>query len=491
MFNLHYTPTLEGSINVEISTNTPSRTYQKAGIKIPNEYSFMNNSCSDQQGQTCVYSVSDTSPIQLTISGPSGVINNTLCLNQKYQLNCESSRIVYLTNSVVSGTNSVVSGTEVNGVIYSGVNNSKWDVYSSTDFINNQFKAIFCSNEGTSCIVGGFYGTSNSDYKPAVFYSLDKGMSWTQADDSQMVQGLSSYPIQVWDMDCNAETGHCVAGGLAGTFAYVWYSRDFGISWTQGYQAPNYSVAKNYAISCYHSNLDKDDKCIVVGAYDGNTYINVGRGSSNNFPMNFSNVQIPPPTIQTKYLYVPQGATCSSNDNCVIAGYLMQKANTALQTPVIYHSKDGGGKWIQSTIVTPGPNDAEVINLSDVSCDSSGQKCVATGWYSPSATNRYPAYPLVYVSNDGGVNWDKTIVLPPPSNDSDVNRMNAVKCAPYSGVCMVSGHGGNSSASTSYPISYISYDYGQNWSKASVMQLPSGTINDDVFSVALFEKIVT
>ena len=484
MFNVHYTPTHEGSINVEISTNTPSRTYQKAGIEIPKEYSFMNNSCSDQQGQTCVFSVSDTSPIQLTISGPSGVINNTLCLNQKYQLNCESSRIVYLTNSVVSGG-------EVNGLIYSGVNNSKWDVYSSTDFINHQFKAIFCSNEGKSCIVGGFHGTSNSDYKPAVFYSLDKGMSWTHADDRLMYDGLS-YPIQVWDMDCNAETGHCVAGGLAGTFtdgnAYVWYSTDFGKSWTVGYQQPNSLVAKNYAISCYHSNLDNDDKCIVVGANDANEYINVGRGSSNNIPIDFSNVQIPP---QANYLNVPQGATCSSNDNCVIAGYLMQTTNTALQTPVIYHSKDGGGTWIQSTIVTPDPNDAEVINLSDVSCDSSGQKCVATGWYSPSATNRYPAYALVYVSNDGGVNWDKTIVLPPPSNDSDVNRMNAVKCAPYSGVCTVSGHGGNSSANTSYPISYISYDYGQNWSKASVMPLPSGTTNDDVFSVALFEKIVT
>ena len=183
------------------------------------------------------------------------------------------------------------------------------------------------------------------------------------------------------------------------------------------------------------------------------------------------------------------GATCSSNDRCVLVGYLMQAGNTALQTSVIYYSTDGGVNWTQSNIASPGPSDAEVINLSDVSCDITGQKCIAAGWYSTSAANRNPAYGLVYVSTDGGVNWNQTTYLQPPSADSNVNRMNAVECAPYSGVCTVSGRGGNNTAGTTIPISYISYDYGQTWSNASVMPLANGA-NTGLFTVALFESIV-
>ena len=489
LFNVIYSTLIDGTIQLNISTTIPNRSYQHAGITIPNGYSFVNNSCSNQQGQTCVFAVSNTSPVQLIISGSSGVINNTLCLNQNEQLNCERSAIQYLTNSVVSGG---LSGNNSVGVIYSGVNNSNWSVYSPTDFANVQFKASFCSNDGLFCLASGFEGSSNSDYVPAVFYSEDKGLSWIPADVSQMVtayRGSISSPIQVWAMSCIAATGYCIAGGQASLsssdVSYLWYSMDFGNSWSIAYQQPSSSVFRNYATSCYQSNTLNKDKCIVVGANTNNNGITVGSGIASQIPMVLTNAVIAPPS---NYLNVPAGATCSSNDHCVLVGYLMNSLNTQIQTSVIYYSDDGGQNWDQSNIATLGPNAPPVINLSDVSCDASGQKCVAAGWYSTSSELRTPAYGLVYVSNDGGVSWNKTIFLEPSSVDSNVNRMNAVKCAPYSGVCTVSGHGGNSASGTTFPVSYISYDYGQTWSKASVMPLPSGTTGN-VFSVSLFEEI--
>lgn len=485
LFNITYSPTNEGRITLNISSNIPNRSYRYAGITIPNGYSFMNNSCPNQQGQTCVFSVSNTSPVQLTISGPSGVINNTLCLNQNYHLNCEVSIVQYLSNVINAGGTSALPGTTTTyGAIYSGINNSNWSLYSPAALTNNQFKASFCSNSGQNCIVSGFYGLSNSNYVPAVFYSNDQGVSWTSANVSSMVSGLSN-PIQVWSMGCNAATGYCMAGGNGSSLGYLWYSNDFGRTWSEGYQQPSNNVLINQATICYHSNTLNQDRCVVVGANSGNTAITVGYGHSNAIPMTLTNSQISP---LNNYLNVPMGVTCSSNDRCVLVGYLMQANNTTLQKSVIYYSTDGGVNWTQSDIATPGPSDAQVINLSDVSCDITGQKCIAAGWYSTSAA-RSPAYGLVYVSTDGGVNWNQTTYLQPPSADSNVNRMNAVECAPYSGVCTVSGRGGNNTARTTIPISYISYDYGQTWSNASVMPLADGA-NTGLFTVALFGSIV-
>lgn len=478
----------DGNIDIEISSTVPNRSYKNSGITIPNGYSFMNNSCHHQQGQTCIFSVSSTSSVHLEVSGPAGIMTNTLCLNQPYQLNCERSTIQRLTNSLVVGG-------ETNGVIYLGVNNSNWSVYSSEQFINTQFKASYCTNTGDQCITGGFF--QNGDYVPNVYYSKDQGVTWVQSDVSRMstIHGGTSQAssIQLWNMSCNVSQAYCIAGGNA-TYetqenGIIWYSEDFGQTWSEAYIQPENGVYRNYATSCYQSSNDNTNKCIVVGAVSGNNTVYIGHGSGTAEPMRFyaaNSMEIP-----SGYLIVPQGATCSSNDNCVLVGFFEDASNTTLQSSAIYYSTDGGDNWIQSHIANLGPVDAEVINLAGISCDKSGLNCVAAGWYSTSAQSRYPAYGLVYTSNDGGQNWDNTIILNAPNVDSDVNRMNVISCTENSGVCMVSGHGGYSNVSGTpyFPISYISYNQGKSWSKASVMPFPSGVSSDDVFSVSLFEEL--
>lgn len=480
----------DGNIDIEISSTVPNRSYKNAGITIPNAYSFINNSCHHQQGQTCIFSVSSTSSVHLEISGPAGIMSNTLCLNQPYQLNCERSTIQRLTNSLVVGG-------DTNGVIYLGVNNSNWSVYSPEQFINTQFKASYCTNTGDQCIAGGFYDEfQNSDYVPNVYYSTDYGTTWRQSDITNMTSssgGAVTYPIQVWNMTCNSSARYCISGGNATVSStengIVWYSRDLGETWSEAYIQPLNGVYRNYATSCYQSSIDNTNKCIVVGAVSGNNTVYIGHGVGTQVPMSLSGASSI--TIPSGNLIVLQGATCSSNDNCVLVGFFEDASNTILQSSAIYYSTDGGDNWIQSHIADLGPVDAEVINLAGVSCDKSGQYCVAAGWYSTSATNRYPAYGLVYTSNDGGQNWDHTIMLNAPNADSDVNRMNAVSCTENSGVCMVSGHGGYSNVSGTpyFPISYISYDHGKSWSNASVMPFPSGVSSDDVFSLSLFEGL--
>jgi hypothetical protein len=80
-------------LNLIISTTVPGHTYPAAGIKINTSgYSLTNESpgCTSSPNGYCLFPVSDTVPASINISGPSGTVKLTLCLNGKGPLSCQN-----------------------------------------------------------------------------------------------------------------------------------------------------------------------------------------------------------------------------------------------------------------------------------------------------------------------------------------------------------------------------------------------------------------
>lgn len=80
-------------LNLTIRTTIPSHTYPAAGIKINTPgYALANASpgCTMSPNGYCLFSVSDTVPASINISGPSGTVKLTLCLDGKGPLSCQN-----------------------------------------------------------------------------------------------------------------------------------------------------------------------------------------------------------------------------------------------------------------------------------------------------------------------------------------------------------------------------------------------------------------
>ena len=89
--NLFFSPTLNnGQLN--ITTLIPNHVYPNAGIKINTPgYSlkYIGTECRASSNGYCIFSVSDTTPAFLTVTGPSGNMSITLCLNGLGSLSCQ------------------------------------------------------------------------------------------------------------------------------------------------------------------------------------------------------------------------------------------------------------------------------------------------------------------------------------------------------------------------------------------------------------------
>lgn len=267
---------------------------------------------------------------------------------------------------------------------------------------------------------------------------------------------------------CLIDATFCIAGGNdtdgGQQYGYSWYSYDSGQTWTNAQAIPTpsgggYPPFQMNGVSCYASTV-YGSQCVVGGRANNNLGVVAVGPVVSNQPINFSSsYTYSTSTIQPDFVDI-SGIHCSSNGNCVLSANLSNSSNlnTSLYPEYsgIYYSNDGGYSWSASQITTLAFQDSYTSNVSDVSCDKTGVHCVASGWYSTSSSNA-PAKGLVYISNDGGVTWPTTIVFPNPSPDSNVNRLNAVRCSQTNSICYVTGHGGNENAGAEFPISYISY----------------------------------
>lgn len=81
---------------VTISTTVPNHIYPNAGIKVNSSgHNLVSAGCTPYGNGYCLFSVSNTSPKTLTISGSAGKpLNMTLCLNGKGPLTCQEYSIV-------------------------------------------------------------------------------------------------------------------------------------------------------------------------------------------------------------------------------------------------------------------------------------------------------------------------------------------------------------------------------------------------------------
>jgi len=84
---------LASGLNLNIRTTIPGHTYPAAGIKLNTSgYTLAdaNPGCAMSPNGYCLFQVSDTVPASINISGPSGLVQFTLCLNGNGPLSCQN-----------------------------------------------------------------------------------------------------------------------------------------------------------------------------------------------------------------------------------------------------------------------------------------------------------------------------------------------------------------------------------------------------------------
>jgi len=150
--------------SLSIKTTIPNHVYPKAGIKI-NTVGFslaVGSECTPANNGYCIFSVSDTTPARISVTGNGSAYSATICLNgtgvlscqQFNNLNYQPSRFVYVGNYGESPSVSLCFLDESTGLIQS--------CQDSCGGIPNNFGAngIAFNNAKTAVFLTGFSGTT-------------------------------------------------------------------------------------------------------------------------------------------------------------------------------------------------------------------------------------------------------------------------------------------------------------------------------------------
>jgi hypothetical protein len=101
---LFFEVTLSGS-TLNIRTTIPNHTYPGAGIKINSAGFSLTNAgseCTMAGNGYCLFSVSNATTKTISITGSSGTLNVTLCLNGNGPLSCQNFNVVFASFSTVA-----------------------------------------------------------------------------------------------------------------------------------------------------------------------------------------------------------------------------------------------------------------------------------------------------------------------------------------------------------------------------------------------------
>ena len=261
------------------------------------------------------------------------------------------------------------------------------------------------------------------------------------------------------------------------------------------------------AISCQNFTRTLTGSLVTVGYYRSNSgqlpisYISNNAGKS----WTLSNDGILPLMPLPADARVPNNANafisqtiCSlSGLNCTSEGvYSRGTASSGYTTyngtaPLSYTSNNGGQTWaLSSGMVLPSNvlQTSDSINqLYSITCDPSGLKCTAVGYYTMGVPPNYTTYngkaPLSYTSNNGGQTWALSSGMVLPSNvlqtSNSLNGLNSITCDPSGLKCTAVGYYtmGVPPNYTTYngtaPLSYSSSNGGQTWALSDPLPRPS------------------
>ncbi|MDR3501924.1 MAG: hypothetical protein P4L79_05010 [Legionella sp.] len=330
-------------------------------------------------------------------------------------------------------------------------------------FINfNKITALpglSCDNTGMKCIAVG-YSQSATATRPLSYTTTDGGISWGAPNQlSQLSSIAQSFLLGI---SCSDDGLSCTAIGasiISNTGTPISYTTvDGGATWSipQPLITPQntpFNVLLN--ISCDAKNQN----CVAVGYSNppGNETPIIYTRNNNGLNWNYIQPSLPANALTGVLL----GVSCdSAATRCTAIGYV-NSADTII--PVNYYSRDGGISWSTPTLL-PILSGATSSTVTQINCDTStGLSCIAVGSASVSGNE----VPLSYSSADGGVSWNKAILLTSTATSSGLN---ALHCDSQAMNCIAMGYA--LSNGIVHPLKYFSANGGMDWSDSVQLAPP-------------------
>lgn len=218
--------------------------------------------------------------------------------------------------------------------------------------------------------------------------------------------------------------------------------------------------------------------CISVGS----SFTAAPRGYNNFLPLVYTSADDGKNWNLSHPLTVPTGrqaelaGTSCANNGCTAVGYSYVTQDEGL-FPLAYTSTDKGMNWTVSKPI-PLPIGQGNGSLSSVACVDN--KCTAVG-----KSIGFNILPVAYVSNNGGKDWLLASPLPRPVGPN-LAQLNSVTCLSRNCVAV-----GNSyyDAGGNFPLSYVSNDGGCNWDLTSPFSLPPGRSEGKLEDVSCIDNL--
>lgn len=225
------------NLTLNITTNIPNHNYTSAGIKLnTSNYSLANpgSECVPHQNGYCLFSVNNVSSKTITITGNSGVLSLTLCLNGISAVSCQTSTFsvtagpknAYITNNA-NGT-VLICPIQSNGAF--GHCNDSGNTFSSPigiRFNSSGTIAYIVNNLGggaaavSLCPVNtdGTFGNCTGSGSTGTAFILPFDIALNSADTIAYVTNVSLavVPVLACPINANGTLGSCsTAGATAG-----------------------------------------------------------------------------------------------------------------------------------------------------------------------------------------------------------------------------------------------------------------------------------
>ena len=102
LFRLNTQETANG-LATQINTTIPNRTYPRAGLVLPANYTLSSSSCAWMFNNVCMLSLDNSNPQSVYLIGKAGDAPSTLCLNGVGQLNCQQFDMQAVPKMIVAG----------------------------------------------------------------------------------------------------------------------------------------------------------------------------------------------------------------------------------------------------------------------------------------------------------------------------------------------------------------------------------------------------
>ncbi len=365
----------------------------------------------------------------------------------------------------------------------------------------DKLQAISCDKTGNQCVAVGFGGEFRIQDR-FVYTTQDGGLTWSAAiplasPKEEISPALSDDPNPA-SISCNDSGTKCIITSSAVISKVptpiVYSTEDAGLTWSEPKVLPlplskkgnqkqiftNRSLATS--ISCDQSG----EVCVVAGNLSGdNEAIPLAYATADAGKTWTLSKAIEQPFRQApKTIFHGTSLASVSCDvtgqNCIAAGYSVT-ANFLIgsiytQKPVVYSTHDKGATWSEPSIL-PTIFTGESA-LTDISCDGSAMQCIAIGV----TYDRYSAsYQLIsYTTRDGGVSWDNQVQITPNWGNQ---VLNSLRCD-YSGKnCTAVGAAEKDVVTIPVmkPIVYATFDGGKSWEKNTHLSFPFSSVLNDVF----------